>query len=395
VRRAFQACPRYSWNKEVSTMRLERVIRYLGLLLGLIAGIQYALFIIRQTPIVGTANISVVLLLVMLAGGLFGYLALPYVTTRPFFWLEEKLNVTPLPDLVAAIVGLIIGLLLAVLVGVLLQNVPYHLGLAISVILALLLGRWGVQIGIGRRSELLALVRGPARTAALGREEEAGPGASPQILLDTSVVIDGRIADIVKTGFVEGRLLVPHFVLGELQAIADSSDPLRRARGRRGLETLNLLQKDTAVNIQFTDDDLPEVPEVDTKLIRLAKRYGASIMTNDFNLNRVAQLGGVKVLNINDLANAVKPVVIPGEEMTVEIIKEGREPNQGVAYLDDGTMVVVENGKRSIGQAVTVTVTSVLQTAAGRMIFGAPTGASGEEAPGRPRRYPRMGGGHN
>ncbi len=380
-------------------MRLERVIRLLGLLLGLIAGIEYAaLFIIPQTRITDTPTKGAVILLVMLAGALFGYFALPYVTTRPFFWLEDKLNVTPLPDLVAAIIGLIIGLLLAVLVGVLLQNLPYHLGLAISVILALLLGRWGVQIGIGRRSELLALVRGPARGGVLGREEETASAAPGQILLDTSVVIDGRIADIVKTGFVEGRLLVPHFVLAELQAIADSSDPLRRARGRRGLETLNVLRKDSQVNIEFTDDDLPEVQEVDTKLIRLARRYGASIMTNDFNLNRVAQLGGVKVLNINDLANAVKPVVIPGEELTVQIIKEGREPNQGVAYLDDGTMIVVENGRRSIGQAIAVTVTSVLQTAAGRMIFATPqTGTPEEEAPGRPRpprRFPRMGGGH-
>jgi uncharacterized protein YacL len=376
-------------------MRVERVIRLLGLVLGLIAGIYYASFIIRQTPIVGQPTQAIVLLLVMLAGGLFGYFGLPYVTTRPFFWLEEKLNVTPLPDLVGAIVGLLTGLLLAVLVGVLLQNLPYRLGLAISLVLALLLARWGVQVGISRRQELVALVRGTRGGGPAGRDGE--PRTVAQILLDTSVVIDGRITDIAKTGFLEGRLLVPHFVLAELQYIADSSDPLRRARGRRGLETLNLLQKDTQVDIQFTDDDLPDVPEVDTKLIRLAKQYGASIMTNDYNLNRVAQLGGIKILNINDLANAVKPVAIPGEEMTVEIIKEGKEPNQGVAYLDDGTMIVVENGRKNIGQTIPVVVTSVLQTAAGRMIFAMPhTGAPGEELPfkSRPsRRFPRIGGG--
>ncbi len=378
-------------------MRLERVIRLLGLVLGLIAGIEYAQFIIVQTPIRETASKVVVVMLVMLAGGLFGFFGLPYVTTKPFFWLEEKLNVTPLPDLVAAIIGLILGLGIAVLMGVLLQGLPYHLGLAISLVLAVLLARWGVRIGISRRSELQALVLGSGRVgAAVERLGGQALRASAPTLLDTSVVIDGRIADIAKTGFLEGRLLVPRFVLNELQYIADSSDPLRRARGRRGLEILNLLRQDPQVSIEFTDDDLPEVQEVDAKLIRLARERQASIMTNDYNLNRVAQLEGVKVLNINDLANAVKPIVIPGEEIEVQIIKEGKEANQGVAYLDDGTMIVVENGRKSIGQVVLVIVTSVLQTAAGRMIFATPSaGATAEDAPRTRinRRFPRMGSG--
>ncbi len=381
-------------------MRLERVIRLLGLVLGLIAGIEYASFIITQTPIHDTPTRAVVLMLVMLAGGLFGFFGLPYVTSKPFFWLEEKLNVTPLPDLVAAIIGLILGLGIAVLVGVLLQNLPYRLGLAISLILAVLLARWGVRIGISRRAELQALVLGSPRVALPGGLKAEAARPATRILLDTSVVIDGRIADIAKTGFLEARLLVPRFVLGELQYIADSSDPLRRARGRRGLEILNLLRQDAQVDIEFTEDELPEVPEVDAKLIRLAKHYGAGIMTNDYNLNRVAQLEGVKILNINDLANAVKPVVIPGEEIDVQIIKEGKEPNQGVAYLDDGTMIVVENGRKNIGQSIGVTVTSVLQTAAGRMIFATPN-PSPPSAPGEDprtkaaRRFPRMGGGRH
>lgn len=377
-------------------MRLERVIRLLGLVLGLIAGIEYAQFIIVQTPIRETPSKVAVLMLVMLAGGLFGFFGLPYATTKPFFWLEEKLNVTPLPDLVAAIIGLILGLAIAVLMGVLLQGLPYHLGLAISLVLAVLLARWGVRIGISRRSELQALVLGSARVVVPGERSGEESGRPARILLDTSVVIDGRIADIAKTGFLEGRLLVPRFVLNELQYIADSSDPLRRARGRRGLEILNLLRQDPQVSIEFSDDDLPEVQEVDAKLIRLARQHQASIMTNDYNLNRVAQLEGVKILNINDLANAVKPVVIPGEEIEVQIIKEGKEANQGVAYLDDGTMIVVENGRKHIGQSVQVTVTSVLQTAAGRMIFATPNvGATAEDAPRTrvSRRFPRMGSG--
>jgi len=226
------------------------------------------------------------------------------------------------------------------------------------------------------------------------RDRAGGKKTVPTTLLDTSVIIDGRIADIAHTGFIETRLLVPHFVLAELQYIADSSDTLRRNRGRRGLEVLNLLQKEPLVSIDFIDDDVPDVTEVDAKLIRLARKREATIMTNDYNLNRVAQLEGVKILNINDLANALKPVVIPGEEMEVSIIKEGKEPNQGVAYLDDGTMIVIENGRRYMHQTLAVVVTSVLQTAAGRMIFAAPSSESSVgRQQGRPLKKIQGGGG--
>ncbi|MFH1847975.1 MAG: PIN domain-containing protein, partial [Candidatus Omnitrophota bacterium] len=189
------------------------------------------------------------------------------------------------------------------------------------------------------------------------------------ILLDTSVIIDGRIADISKTQFLSGKFVIPGFVLKELQAIADSSDDLKRNRGRRGLDILNRIQKNTSIDVQIHDGDFPEIKEVDTKLVKLAKVIGAKVLTNDYNLNKIAQLQGVKVLNINELANALKQVVLPGETMDTRIIKEGKEANQGVGYLEDGTMVVVDNTKNMIGRPVKVKVTSVLQTQAGRMIF--------------------------
>jgi uncharacterized protein YacL len=381
-----------SREEEVKRMRIERVFRLLGLLLGLIAGFEYAQFIIGQAGIHDYKLAAVLVMLTMLAGALFGFFGLPYVTTKPFFWLEDKLNVTPLPDLAAATAGLLVGLLLAALVGLFLARLPWFLGFVISLIIAVVFAYWGVTLGLNRGQEMVGLVMGRARAAAAGaggRKRGGGP-----VLLDTSVIIDGRITDIAQTGFLDERLLVPHFVLAELQYIADSSDALRRNRGRRGLEVLNLLQKEPLVEIEFIDDDIPDVQEVDAKLIKLAKKRQASIMTNDYNLNRVAQLEGVKILNLNSLANALKPVVIPGEEMGVAVIKEGKEPNQGVGYLDDGTMIVVENGRRFISQTISVVVSSVLQTSAGRMIFAVPAGESSiERRPPRPLRRVQGGGG--
>ena len=188
-------------------------------------------------------------------------------------------------------------------------------------------------------------------------------------ILDTSVIIDGRVADLCETGFLEGTFLVPQFILHELQHIADSSDSLKRARGRRGLDILNRIQKMVDVDVRILDDDFPQVKEVDSKIVMLAKKVGAKVVTNDLNLNKVAELQGVRVLNINELCNALRPVVLPGETIRVFVLKEGKEAGQGVAYLDDGTMIVVDNAKRCIGRNVDVVVTSVLQTTAGRMIF--------------------------
>lgn len=207
--------------------------------------------------------------------------------------------------------------------------------------------------------------------------ESKSPGEEI-ILLDTSVIIDGRIADIAETHFLSGRLVLPRFVLKELQLIADSADPLKRNRGRRGLDILNRIKKNPHLEVRIQEMDFPELSTVDAKLVKMAQAVNAKVFTNDYNLNKVAELQGVKVLNINELANALKPVVIPGETMQVKILKEGKEHDQGVAYLDDGTMVVVDNGRRRIGQTITVMITSVLQTQAGRMIFAKP--AEAEEA---------------
>jgi uncharacterized protein YacL len=197
---------------------------------------------------------------------------------------------------------------------------------------------------------------------------KTAPGSSVK-LLDTSVIIDGRIADVAETGFIDGPLVIPRFVLNELQRIADSDDPLKRNRGRRGLDILNKLQQSKVIKVQIQDKDFPEIKEVDAKLVKLGSVLNAKVITNDFNLNKVAQFQGVKVLNLNELSNVVKPIVLPSEEMSVFVAKEGKDANQGVAYLDDGTMVVIEVGKQYIGKTINVIVTSVLQTTAGRMIF--------------------------
>ena len=211
-------------------------------------------------------------------------------------------------------------------------------------------------------------------------------------ILDTSVIIDGRIADIAETGFLDGVLVLPQFVLRELQLVADSADPLKRNRGRRGLDIMQRIQKMASITVQIVEDDFPAIREVDLKLIELAKVYEAKIITNDFNLNKVAQLQGVDVLNINELANALKPIVLPGEGMKVFILKEGKEYNQGVAYLDDGTMVVVDNARKAIGKTIEISVTSVLQTTAGKMIFGKfderQLSAASRPAPPEPARSP-------
>ena len=223
----------------------------------------------------------------------------------------------------------------------------------------LFLGYLGFSIGLKLKGDLRLL---PAPVFG-------GDGRESAKVLDTSVIIDGRIADICRLGFLEGAIIIPRFVLGELQNIADSPDPLRRTRGRRGLDILNEIQKQVSKDVRISEVDYPDVREVDSKLVRLAKELKAKIVTNDFNLNKVAQFQGIEVLNINDLANALKPIVLPDEDFVIKIIKEGKEQGQGVGYLDDGTMVVIENGGKLIGKEVKVTVTSVLQTSAGQMIF--------------------------
>ncbi len=306
-----------------------------------------------------------------LVGALVGLVATPFVTTRPARALRSLIMQISASALVAAMVGLTVGLLVAVLVAFPLSLLPKPLGQVLPLVGALLFAWLGITVFVMRQRDIFSIFRGrlPGRMAA------EGAGANNEgrsVLLDTSVIIDGRIADISRTGFISGVILVPKFVLNELQHIADSPDVLRRNRGRRGLEVLNRLQKESVAPVRFTDMDVAGVREVDDKLVILAKQLNCAIITNDYNLNHVAQLQGVSVLNINDLANAVKAVLLPGENLTVKIIQEGREPGQGVGYLDDGTMVVVDDGREHIDASLSVVVTKVLQTTAGRMIFARP-----------------------
>lgn len=283
--------------------------------------------------------------------------------------LETEILKFSTMDIVLGSLGLIVGFIIAFLISQPLSDIKY-VGTIISVISFVFFGYLGVKIATRKKDDvlwpqILNLKKSPTVKKTEKNKKEI---ISPKIL-DTSVIIDGRISDICKTGFIEGTLVIPEFVLKELRHIADSSDSLKRNRGRRGLDILNILQKDDTVNVVIESKDYDDGIEVDVKLLKLAKELGGKVLTNDFNLNKVAEFQGVEVLNINELANAVKPVVLPGEEMTVMIVKDGKESGQGLAYLDDGTMIVVEGGKKCIGDSVVVTVTSVLQTAAGRMIF--------------------------
>lgn len=264
--------------------------------------------------------------------------------------------------ILGGILGFIVGLVSANIIASPLRLVPLEKGIVNFIILLLnaFFGYLGITIGIREGDRF-----NPTNIKKLFK----GAAEENIKILDTSVIIDGRVADVCETEFLDGTIIIPQFILQELQHIADSSDSLKRARGRRGLDVLHRIQKMNHMEVRITEEDFPKIREVDSKLVALGKKLGAKVVTNDFNLNKVAELQGVKVLNINDLSNAVKPVALPGESMRVFVLKEGKESGQGVAYLDDGTMIVVENGRKHISKNVEVTVTSVLQTAAGRMIF--------------------------
>ena len=278
---------------------------------------------------------------------------------------ELRLRQASLKRLIGAVIGSILGICGAYLFSLVIRNSiqPGRTQSFLQLFVMLLMAYVGLVIGAGK-GDLLNL---NALGGIFGGEKQAKRSYK---ILDTSVIIDGRIADIAETGFLDGTIVIPQFVLRELQLVADSADSLKRNRGRRGLDILQRVQKLTNLHVQIVEDDFPAIREVDLKLIELAKLYEGKIVTNDFNLNKVAQLQGVEVLNINELANSLKPIVLPGELMRVFILKEGKEYNQGVAYLDDGTMVVVDNARKMIGKTIEISVTSVLQTTAGKMIFG-------------------------
>ncbi len=342
-------------------------MRGVGALLGGLIGYQTVQIAQAWTPAAAAAGFLLIVAGVAI-GGLVGLLVAPALGrgfVRVMAWVLHGLAALSLHDLLLAGFGLTGGLLLAFFVGYLLEGLPL-IGPYVRLVAGLIFGYLGLHIALQRRDEVAGML--PRQSV---RSTADHPGVHPSSkLLDTSVIIDGRIADICLSGFLEGPLLVPRSVLVELQRIADSADALRRNRGRRGLDILNRLQRELEI-VEIIEDGLGE-GDVDSQLVALAKAQGAWVVTNDFNLSKVAELQGVRVLNVNELAQAVRPTVLPGEELSVHVIRDGKEAGQGVAYLDDGTMIVVEGGKRYIGETPEVIVTSVLQTSAGRMIFARP-----------------------
>lgn len=372
---------------------LNKILRFIITLLTFIGGLMTAKWIstfsffasmvsdeFLNVGFIGSGETVAVILLVILgglAGGAIGFVMSPFFIKHLWkftYWVESRLNKMPIYDVLAGSLGLGVGLIISNLIGSAFMHIPI-IGNYIPGVSSIIMGYLGMNIAINKREELaLLMVALPWKGKERVKEKivEVESKAEQYKILDTSVIIDGRIADICTSGFVEGALVVPMFVLDELQHIADSSDLLKRNRGRRGLDILNRMQKELGLSVQIVTQDFEEISEVDSKLVKLAQVMKGKLVTNDYNLNKVAELQGVRVLNINELSNAVKPVVLPGEEMIVHVVKDGKEFGQGIGYLDDGTMIVVDSGKKHIGDTIGVLVTSVLQTAAGRMIFAKP-----------------------
>jgi uncharacterized protein YacL len=356
-------------------MSIEFIFRIIGMFLLAIGGGYLGNDIgtkLGQSPILFTVIVGLV-------GALIGLVLTPWLTTRPARSLVSLISKLSVQTLATGLIGMVVGLLIAALLALPLSLLPKPFSQVLPFVAVIIFAYMGIMIFVMRQKELFGVffprwaARYSEKTGEEAPQEAEGvttAGIGRNILLDTSVIIDGRIADIARTGFLAGTLLIPRFVLNELQYIADSPDALRRQRGRRGIEVLGQLQKESIVPVRISDIDVEGVREVDDKLVVLARQLRCPILTNDFNLNRVAELQGVAVLNVNALANAVKSVFLPGESISVNIIQEGREVGQGIAYLDDGTMVVVEDGRDRINTRANVSVTKVLQTAAGRMVFG-------------------------
>lgn len=349
---------------------LAKVVRVLLTIIGLTAG--YSIFaqfhFVPALTVTGTgADIYISAFTGAVLLGLICFLLAPKVAMaveEAGFLLEKALLLIPGPDMVAGAVGIIFGLAISTLLVQPFREITF-IGAYLPIFSNLMLAWVGAMVAVKKREDIFSVFRF-SRAPVEAIVEKSVPMAK---ILDTSVIIDGRVADICDAGFVDGKIVIPSFVLEELRHIADSSDTLKRNRGRRGLDILNRIQKELNIPVHVLEDNTDEGMEVDSRLVKLAQRMGGKVVTNDYNLNKVCELQGVPVLNINELANAVKPVVLPGEEMDVQIIKDGKESGQGIAYLDDGTMIVVDGGRSHIGAEISVLVTSVLQTAAGRMIF--------------------------
>jgi uncharacterized protein YacL len=363
--------------EEGGDQMLRRVIRIILGLVGVSVGMALAWTTVpiladRGIELIGYQDIVIYTLFGIVFGLLFFILSnrLIQFTVDFIKLVEHKLQEVPVTDILFGVSGLIVGLFVSYLVTIPFRQIQIGwLALILTILIYLFFGYLGISVTTKRWreldwSDLLQKVR-------KDRHGHEVISSRPKIL-DTSVIIDGRIFDICKTGFVEGPLVIPAFVLEELRHIADSSDALKRNRGRRGLDILNQIQKELDIPVRIYEKDIDDVQEVDSKLLKLGQILKGMVITNDYNLNKVAEFQGVPVLNINELANALKPVVLPGEEMLVQVIKDGKEMGQGIAYLDDGTMIVVDGGKKYVGESIDVLVTSVLQTAAGRMIFAKP-----------------------
>jgi len=350
-------------------------IRLLAALIGWFFGFYLGASLLEVTTVTSVSNQVLVILLLAAACAILGWLGAPYVTVRPAQFIAAQIREMSAGDLVGGAFGAAVGLALGLFLAFPLSLLPDNVGRFAPIVGAVLLGLVGATAGTVKRADLGALVSDIRQ----GKRDHLG---EERALLDTSVIIDGRVADIVKSGFLRGTLVVPRFILAELQHFADSSDGSKRERGRRGLEILAKMQKETTVRIDLLEAD-PAGAGADGKLVTLARSMNVPIMTNDYGLNRVAELQGITVLNVNDLAKAVRPVVLPTDELNVRVSQEGREPGQGVAYLEDGTMVVVEGGLRYLDSEVTVTVMRVLQTVGGRMIFAQPKGETQDSR--RPR----------
>jgi uncharacterized protein YacL len=362
---------------------VNRVLRFVVMFIGGFLGVVIMSLLepvlksgtVPGIPKVTDSQMLVVYAVIGLIFALIFYILTPSIVRRVkkfASYIEFELQKVPTSKIIAGTIGLIVSLSLAYLVSGLFKILPIpFLGPVLTIIAYIVLGYLGISVAtknMGDFGKLPDIVRKMQVSNQESKMEPSVSEAKPKIL-DTSVIIDGRIADICRAGFIEGTIIVTEFVLEELRHISDSSDSLKRNRGRRGLDILNVIQKELDVEVKIVDTDFEDVSEVDIKLLKLAQKIDGIVLTNDYNLNKVAELQRVPVLNINELANAVKPIVMPGEEMKVQIIKEGKEQKQGIAYLDDGTMIVVEDGRNRIGEEFDVIVTSVLQTAAGRMIF--------------------------
>ncbi len=348
---------------------LRAVFSFVGVTTGFATYLYVSVIMDRLYNVSRLVEVAVFAALTLGMGVLFFFLT-PYfikVGQKIIVKIEKESASVGTLDMLVSLGGIIIGLIVAYFISSFVTQIPV-IGSAISAVVYVFLGILRYRMSTRRKDDIFSIGSSLKISQHKDKAGKKVVSGVPKVL-DTSVIIDGRIADIAKTGFIEGKFIVPTFVLEELRHIADSSDDLKRIKGRRGLDILNIMQEELKLDFEISDMDFEDISEVDMKLLKLAQTLNGKVLTNDFNLNKVAQFQGVKVLNINELANAVKTVVIPGEEMVVVIVKEGKEHNQGVAYLDDGTMIVVENAKKLIGQQFTVIVTTVLQTAAGRMIF--------------------------